>query len=128
MSASAGAAREKGTMVRVQLRDIVLARSGDKGNNCDISVFAPDERVYEYLVKVLTPDVVKAHFGHWVQGPVERFEVPNVLALKFVCREALGGGASSSLRLDNLGKCFGPGLLRLEIDFPADLLPGGDDE
>lgn len=114
------------TMTRVKLRDIVLARSGDKGNNCDISVFAPNEAVYNHLLDVLTPDVVKAHFGHWVQGDVERFEVPNVLALKFLCHEALGGGASSSLRLDNLGKCFGPNLLRLEIDIPTQLLPGGD--
>lgn len=113
-------------LVRVKLRDIVLARSGDKGNDCDISVFAPNVAVYEHLRNVLTPEVVKAHFGPWVQGPVERFEVPNLLALKFLCRDALGGGASSSLRLDNLGKCFGPGLLRLEIDVPAHLLPGGE--
>lgn len=114
------------TMVRVKLRDVVLARSGDKGNDCDITVLAPNAAVYEHLRQVLTPDVVKAHLGDWVRGRVERFEVPNVLALKFLCQDALGGGASSSLRLDNLGKCFGPNLLRLEIDMPADLLPGGE--
>lgn len=112
-------------MAKVLLRDIVLARSGDKGNNCDISVFAPNEALYDHLRDVLTPDVVKAHFGDWVQGPVERYEVPNVLALKFLCYEALGGGASSSLRLDNLGKCFGSNLLRIEIDVPDELLPSG---
>lgn len=128
MNSGSGTTYEAGAMTRVKLRDIVLARSGDKGNNCDISVFAPNEKVYDYLLQVLTPEVVKNHFGPWVQGPVERFEVPNVLAIKFLCHAALGGGASSSLRLDNLGKCFGPGLLRLEIDFPTDLLPGGDEE
>src|SRR5690606_10109981 len=113
-------------MAKVQLKDVVLARSGDKGNTCDISVFAPDEAVYEHLRAVLTPDVVKAHFGEWVQGPVERFEVPNVLALKFLCHEALGGGASSSLRLVTRGKCFGANLLRLEIDVPDHLVAGGE--
>ncbi|HEY8417692.1 MAG TPA: hypothetical protein VIK93_06620 [Limnochordales bacterium] len=113
-------------MAKVQLKDLVLARSGDKGNTCDISVFAPNEAVYEHLRRVLTPELVKAHFGEWVQGEVERFEVPNVLALKFLCHEALGGGASSSLRLDNLGKCFGSNLLRLEIEVPDHLLAGGD--
>lgn len=112
-------------MAKVLLRDIALARSGDKGNSCDISVFAPNEALYEHLLKVLTADVVKAHFGDWVQGPVDRFEVPNVLALKFLCHEALGGGASASLRLDNLGKCFGPNLLRIEVEVPDELLPGG---
>lgn len=112
-------------MVKVALRDIVLARSGDKGNHCDISVFAPNEALYEHLRRVLTADVVKDHFGEWVQGPVERFEVPNLLALKFLCHDALGGGASSSLRLDNLGKCFGPNLLRIQIEVPDELLHGG---
>lgn len=110
------------------MRDVALARSGDKGDNCDISVFAPNEALYEHFVQVLTPAVVKEHFGDWVRGPVERFEVPNVLALKFLLHEALGGGASASLRLDNLGKAFGPALLRLEIDVPKRLLPGGDNE
>lgn len=110
-------------MAKVRLSDIVLARSGDKGNSCDISVFAPNEKMYEHLLDVLTPDVVKEHFGEWVQGAVERFEVPNVLAIKFLCHEALGGGASASLRLDNLGKCFGPAILRIEVDVPDELLP-----
>ncbi|OUM98353.1 MAG: hypothetical protein BAA04_05890 [Firmicutes bacterium ZCTH02-B6] len=118
-------------MAKVQLKDVVLARSGDKGDTCDISVFAPNEAVYEHLKRVLTPEVVKAHFGPWVQGEVECFEVPNVLALKFLCHGALGGGASSSLRLDNLGKCFGSNLMRLEIDLPDHLLnqlhAGGED-
>lgn len=112
-------------MAKVLLRDIALARSGDKGNSCDISVFAPNEALYEHLLNVLTADVVRAHFGDWVQGQVDRFEVPNVLALKFLCHEALGGGASASLRLDNLGKCFGPNLLRIEVEVPDELLPGG---
>jgi len=113
-------------MVRVKLRDVVLARSGDKGNDCDITVLAPNAAVYEHLRQALTSEMVKAHFGEWVQGPVERYEVPNVLALKFLCRDALGGGASSSLRLDNLGKCFGQSLLRMEIEMPAELVPGGE--
>lgn len=111
-------------MAKVMLRDVVLARSGDKGNNCDISVFAPNKALYDHLCQALTADVVKTHFGDWVQGRVTRFEVPNVLALKFLCHEALGGGASASLRLDNLGKCFGPNLLRIEIEVPDELLHG----
>lgn len=39
-----------------------------------------------------------------------------------MCKEALGGGAPSSLRLDNLGKCFGSNLLRMEIEIDDQLL------
>jgi hypothetical protein len=41
--------------------------------------------------------------------------VPNVLALKFVCTAALGGGGPSSLRADNLGKAMGGALLSLPV-------------
>ena len=59
------------------------------------------------------PSVVKAHFGTLVQGTVERYEAPNVLALKFVMHDALGGGGPRSLRSDNLGKTLGAALLRM---------------
>ncbi len=62
--------------------------------------------------------MVKAHFGELVRGEVERFEAPNVWALKFVMQDALGGGAPRSLRSDNLGKTLGASLLRLVIDVP----------
>ena len=64
---------------------------------------------------------VKVHFGRLVQGDVQRFEARNVLALKFVMYEALGGGAPRSLRSDNLGKTHGATLLRMEIDVPDDV-------
>jgi hypothetical protein len=55
---------------------------------------------------------------------VERFEAPNVLALKFVMHDALGGGGPRSLRSDNLGKTHGATLLRLWLDVPDDVASG----
>ena len=107
-------------MARIQLRDLCGVRSGDKGDICDISLFADDEAAYEALLEVVTPERVKEHFGHLVRGPVERFEARNVLALKFVLHEALGGGARS-LRADNLGKTMGASLLRLWVDVPDEV-------
>jgi hypothetical protein len=66
---------------------------------------------------------VSRHFGALVRGEVTRYEAPNVLALNFVMREALGGGGPRSLRSDNLGKTLGGTLVRLEIDVP-DALAG----
>jgi hypothetical protein len=54
-------------------------------------------------------------------GRRERYEVPNVWALKFVMHEALGGGAPRSLRSDNLGKTHGGTLLRMWVDVPDDV-------
>ncbi len=64
---------------------------------------------------------MKAHFGSMVLGEVVRYEAPNLLALNFVLRGALGGGGPRSLRADNLGKTLGGALVRLEIDVPDHL-------
>lgn len=105
-------------MPRVKLAALASARSGDKGDTVDISLFAPDDPVYRLLYREVTAERVRSHFSGLVAGPVERYEVPNVLALKFVLHRALDGGASMSLRSDSLGKCFGPMLLRMEIEVP----------
>src|SRR3954453_13876040 len=103
----------------MQLRDLCGVRSGDKGDISDLALFADDEAAYEEILAAVTPERVKAHFGDLVRGPVERYEARNVLALKFVMHDALGGGAPRSLRADNLGKTLGASLLRMEIDVPA---------
>lgn len=108
-------------MARIQLRDLCGARSGDKGDISDLSLFADDPAAYEAIREAVTSQRVKAHFGHLVRGPVERHEAPNVMALKFVMHEALGGGAPRSLRADNLGKTFGAALLRLWVDVPDEV-------
>ncbi len=111
-------------MARIQLRDLCGARSGDKGDISDVSLFADDAAAYDALLEVVTADVVKAHFGDFVQGPVERYEARNVLAIKFVLHDALGGGAPRSLRADNLGKTFGAALLRLWVEVPDAVAAG----
>jgi hypothetical protein len=102
--------------VKVQLVTLAHARSGDKGDRSDISLFAPDQATYELLVREVTAERVAAHFAPLASGPVVRHEVPNVWALKFVLDGALQGGASRSLRSDNLGKTLASALLRMEID------------
>jgi hypothetical protein len=93
-------------------------RAGDKGDVANVAVFAPDETTYELLREEVTAERVKAHFGSFVRGPVERYEAANVLALNFVLHDALGGGGPRSLRADNLGKTLGGALVRLEIEVP----------
>jgi len=102
--------------MRRQLVELAHARSGDKGDKADLSLFAPDQATYDLLEREVTVARVKKHFEGIITGKVERFEVPNVLALKFVLHGALDGGASRSLRSDALGKSLASALLRMEID------------
>ena len=105
-------------MTRLRLHEICGYRSGDKGDVADIALLADDAEVYDVIVREVTAVRVKEHFGSMVTGDVVRYEVPNVLALNFVLRGALGGGGPRSLRSDNLGKALGGALVRLEIDVP----------
>jgi hypothetical protein len=108
-------------MVLIQLRDLCGVRSGDKGNRSDLTLFADDQAAYEAIVASVTVDAVRRHFGDLVQGDVERFEVPNIWALKFVLHDALAGGGPRSLRSDNLGKTLGGALLRLRVEVPDEV-------
>ncbi|WP_238457928.1 hypothetical protein [Alkalihalobacterium alkalinitrilicum] len=108
--------------MRVLLKDIAQSRSGDKGNTADISLFANNEELFNVIKKEVTSERVKEHFNGICLGKVERFEVANVLALKFILHEALGGGGPRSLRIDNLGKSLSAALLRMEIEVPNEIM------
>ncbi|MEX2176984.1 MAG: hypothetical protein WD872_21660 [Pirellulaceae bacterium] len=97
----------------VRVRDLASARSGDKGNHANIGVVAADEDAYAILVSRLTSVRVRAFFQELGVTRVERFELPKVLALNFVLYDALGGGASRSLRIDTQGKLLATALLDL---------------
>ncbi|MEZ5238450.1 MAG: hypothetical protein R2716_05715 [Microthrixaceae bacterium] len=105
-------------MARVQLREVCGVRSGDKGDISDLTLFMDDRAAYEAVCDAVSAERVKEHFGHMVSGRVDRYEVPRIMALKFVMHGALGGGGPRSLRSDNLGKTLGAALLRLEVDLP----------
>jgi len=108
-------------MARLQLRELCGYRAGDKGDVSDVAIFADDDETYALIVREVTAERVKAHFGSMVHGTVVRYEVANVRALNFVMRGALGGGGPRTLRSDNLGKTLGGALVRLEIDVPDEL-------
>jgi len=109
-------------MPKVKLAQVAISRSGDKGNISDISLFAKNSQIFEVLKKEVTEGKVKNHFAGLCTGKVERYEVPNVLALKYVLHDALGGGSASSLRMDNLGKSLSAALLRMEVEIPNQVL------
>jgi hypothetical protein len=102
--------------VKIALGRIAHTRSGDKGDTANIGVIAFNPRHYPVLVREVTPARVKEYFGNLVQGPVERYELPNLGALNFLLHRALGGGGTVSLRTDAQGKTLGAALLRMEVE------------
>ena len=106
----------KEVMRKVKLVEIAHARSGDKGDICNVGLIAFDQKGYDILKEKVTAARVKEHFGALVKGKVIRYELPNILALNFVMHGALGGGGTRSLRIDSLGKTMAGALLRMEVE------------
>ena len=99
----------------VILREIATARSGDKGNHANIGVVAKSAEAFAYLQRELTAERVGRFFSALECDRVERFELPRIWALNFVLYNALGGGASCSLRIDTQGKLLGTAILKLAL-------------
>ncbi len=107
-------------MKTVPLALLAHARSGDKGNHANLAVVAWTPAGYEHLRRHLTAQRVAEFFAALGPREVVRYEVPKLLALNFLLRDVLGGGASRSLRVDSQGKLLGTAVLELELPAPSD--------
>ncbi|MFC7365178.1 MULTISPECIES: hypothetical protein [Bhargavaea] len=81
-----------------------------------LSLIPYEEELYGRLREQVTAERVKEHLQHIVSGEVERYEMPNISALQFVCHGALLGGVTTSLGMDTHGKTLSYALLEMEIE------------
>jgi hypothetical protein len=107
-------------MRRVRLDEIAYGRSGDKGDDSNVGIWARTDAGYEVLKRELTPERVKAHLAGLGTDEVLRYELPHLRALNFILGHSLAGGGSGSVRTDAQGKVHARGLLFMEIDIPED--------
>ena len=112
-------------MDKVLLTDLAYARSGDKGDVCNIGLMAKTKNIYDFLYKTITPEKVKDHFKGMVKGDVEIYPVPNIDSLEIVLRRSLDGGATCTLRFDQTGKSMCTALLRMAVDADESLIQEG---
>jgi len=110
--------------MRINLGQIAHARSGDKGDASNVGLIAGTPELYAVLREKVTAERVKEHFREVCRGPVQRYELPNILALNFILHDSLGGGGTESLKEDAQGKTHAQGLLQMEIDVPDELVSG----
>ena len=98
------------------------ARSGDKGGNANVGVWARDERGYGFLAGFLTVERFRELIPETGRLPVERYEFPNLRAVNFVVVGLLGEGVSSSTRVDPQAKGLGEWLRARVVELPVELL------
>lgn len=109
--------------VRAPLGAIAGARSGDKGGNANVGVWARTPETYAWLDHYLTADRLAELVPSAAGLTIERYRLPNLLALNFVVAGLLGRGVAASTRLDAQAKALGEELRAAEADIPEALLP-----
>jgi hypothetical protein len=104
---------------QIRLAEVAHGRSGDKGNHANVAILAYTPEGFHWLRDHLTDEVVASYFRGLGVTRVIRFEAEKHLALNFILENALGGGASRSLRTDTQGKSFALTLLQHTLPRPS---------
>ncbi|MDG2005638.1 MAG: DUF1446 domain-containing protein [Novosphingobium sp.] len=113
--------------VIVPLRELAWARSGDKGDICNIGVVARRPQYLPYIAAALDDETVNDHYGFMLRedSEVERHYLPGSHSLNILLKGALDGGCTVSLRFDPFGKSAAQDALDVPIAIPSSLLPEG---
>ena len=97
------------------------ARSGDKGGDANVGLWATSPSAYAWLRQHLTADRFKDLLTEAAALEVDRYELPNLLALNFVVHGLLAPGVSATARPDAQAKGLGEYLRSRIVRVPADL-------
>ncbi|MCC5951217.1 MAG: DUF1446 domain-containing protein [Acidimicrobiia bacterium] len=99
------------------------ARSGDKGGNANVGMWARTDDGFDWLSWYLTEDRFRALLGSEAQDlDITRVELPNLRALNFVVHGLLGRGVAASTRIDPQAKGLGEFLRARHVEVPIPLL------
>lgn len=119
------ASRHGGDTVEVPLWVLIGARSGDKGGDANVGLWADDDAVAEWLHESFSVEVFRTLLPEVGPCEVSRYPLPNLRAVNFVVHGVLGWGVASNLRLDTQAKGLGELLRSRRVRVPAELLASG---
>jgi len=121
-AAGAGAA---GPTRHAPLGLVCGARSGDKGQNANVGLWAREPNAYAWLRGYLDIRRFRELMPEAAGLEIRRYELPNLLAMNFVVVGLLGLGVAASTRPDPQAKGLGEYLRSRYVDIPVELLPPG---
>ncbi|MFJ9733095.1 acyclic terpene utilization AtuA family protein [Streptomyces sp. NPDC101171] len=111
-----------GPVRRAPLGLVAGARSGDKGGNANVGVWARSDEAWRWLAHELTADRFRELIPESRDLPVTRHVLPNLRALNFVVTGILGAGVAAQARFDPQAKALGEWLRSRHLDIPEALL------
>jgi len=117
---------DHGPTRRLPLGTLIGARSGDKGGNANVGLWARSETAWSWLDSYLTVDRFRELLPEADQLEVRRYAFPNLSALNFVVVGLLGEGVASSTRPDPQAKGLGEYVRSRTVDIPVALVADQD--
>jgi hypothetical protein len=111
-----------GPLAEIPLGRLCGARSGDKGGDANVGLWAVSPRAYAWLCRHLTTERFRDLLTEAASLDIDRYELPNLLALNFVVHGLLAPGVSATARPDPQAKGLGEYLRSRVVSVPADLL------
>ncbi|MBQ0903479.1 acyclic terpene utilization AtuA family protein [Micromonospora sp. U21] len=109
---------------RGALGELVGARSGDKGGDANLGVWARSDAGHAWLRHWLTVERLAELLPETAPLTVQRYELPNLRAVNFVIGGLLGAGVAASTRFDPQAKALGELLRSRIVDLPVDVPSG----
>jgi hypothetical protein len=117
-----GPAVVPGPTARIPLGRLCGARSGDKGGNANVGLWAVSAPAYDWLRQFLTTERFRELLTEASALEVDRYELPNLLALNFVVHGILAPGVSGTARPDPQAKGLGEYLRSRVVTAPSALI------
>lgn len=111
-----------GPVRRAPLGLVAGARSGDKGGNANVGVWARTDEAWRWLAHELTADRFRQLIPESRELTVTRHPLPRLRALNFVVEGVLGAGVAAQHRFDPQAKALGEWLRSRHLDIPEALL------
>ncbi|MGW3336917.1 acyclic terpene utilization AtuA family protein [Streptomyces sp. NPDC001009] len=111
-----------GSTRRAPLGHVAGARSGDKGGNANVGVWARSTDAWRWLAHELTVERFRDLIPEARDLQVTRHVLPDLRALNFVVTGILGAGVAAQHRFDPQAKALGEWLRSRHVDIPEALL------
>ena len=111
-----------GPTKRMPLGTLYGARSGDKGGNANVGIFARSDEAWAWLDSFLTAGKLQELLPEAAGLQVDRYPLPALRSLNFVIHGLLQEGVAASTRQDPQAKSLGEWLRARVVDLPEALL------
>ncbi|AUG75240.1 exopolyphosphatase [Kitasatospora sp. MMS16-BH015] len=116
----------EGPRRRAPLGLVAGARSGDKGGDANLGVWARNETGWRWLAHELTVERVKELLPEAAELAVERQLLPHLRAVNFTVHGLLGWGVAAQERFDPQAKALGEWLRARQVEIPETVLAAAE--